>query len=258
MTFVLLMLIISIFVNLLMFIPAFIFKTDKLTDLSYAITFILLGVFGYSLSSKTIIQLGCLVMVILWALRLGIFLFIRINKIKKDSRFDGKRENFYKFLGFWLLQGITVFIILVPSIVMWNQDVNKINLISLFGVLVFLVGLFIESIADAQKYQFNAKKTKTWIDSGIWRMSRHPNYLGEIMIWVGIYLYVIPSLDWSLRLIALIGPVYIVMLLVFVSGIPILEKSGNKKWGDKKTYQEYKSNVPVLFPTLKSIYRIFK
>jgi len=258
MNFVLWMLIIALGINILMFIPAYIFKTDKLTDISYALTFVVVAFSGYIFSQKSIAQFILLILVIVWAIRLGAFLFIRINKNKKDSRFDNLRQNFYKFLGFWLLQGITVFLILVPGIIFWSQTKTIINWTSLFGIMIYIFGLFIESIADIQKYQFRNKKLKNWIDSGIWRISRHPNYLGEIIIWIGVYIYVIPSLEWNLKIIALIGPVYIAVLLIFVSGIPILEKSADKKWGNIKDYNKYKSVVPLLLPTFSSIKRILQ
>jgi steroid 5-alpha reductase family enzyme len=258
MDFILWMFIVSLAINVFMFIPAFIIKTDKLTDASYSVTFIVVAIFGYLFSSKSTAHLYCLLMIILWALRLGIFLLVRINKLKKDSRFDGMRENFYKFLGFWLLQGVTVFIILVPSILLWSSPSTKINVLSTFGIVIFIAGLFIELIADTQKFRFNKNKPKTWIDIGIWRISRHPNYLGEIILWIGVYLFVVPSLGLPQSLIALIGPAYIAVLLIFVSGIPLLEKSSEKKWGDKKEYQEYKSKVPTLIPTVSSIRRFFR
>jgi len=252
------MLIVSIVINLLMFFPAFIFKTDKLTDISYAITFILVALVGYTFSPKSIAQLFLLIIVIIWALRLGIFLFIRINKMRKDIRFDGIREKFFIFLRFWLLQGLTVFIISVPSILLWQRSATKINWLSILGIIVFIAGLLIESVADIQKYQFRNRNLKAWIDTGIWRACRHPNYLGEIMIWIGVYLFVTPSFNVALAVISLIGPIYITALLIFVSGIPLLEKSAEKKWGSEKDYREYKSKVPVLLPSFQSIRRIFR
>jgi steroid 5-alpha reductase family enzyme len=198
-------------------------------------------------------------LVLLWALRLGTFLFIRIRKLKKDARFDGMREKFFVFLRFWLLQGITVFIILVPSILLWHQTVTKIGWLAIVGVVVFGLGLLLEATADIQKYQFYThKKSDTWIDNGVWRISRHPNYLGEIMVWLGVYLFVVISLSTNQKLLALIGPIYITALLLFVSGIPLLEKSANKKWGAIKAYQTYKNKVPVLVPSFSSFRRILK
>ncbi len=258
MNFVLLIFVISVGINLLMFIPAFIYKTDKLTDISYAVTFIAVSLVGYIFSPKYLAQFIGLTLVLIWAFRLGIFLFIRINKIKKDSRFDGMREKFIKFLRFWLLQGITVFIILIPCVLLWSQNSTTFNSVSIIGVLVFIVGIILESVADFQKYQFKNQRLPNWIDVGVWRTSRHPNYLGEILIWIGVYLFCIPSLTFGQGILALIGPIYISVLLIFVSGVPLLEKSSDKKWSKEKAYQKYKSEVPVLLPSLSSIRRLNK
>ncbi|MFS8117880.1 MAG: DUF1295 domain-containing protein, partial [Microcoleus sp.] len=185
--------IVSMGINLLMFIPAFVYKTDKLTDISYSITFATLAIFGFSQSDQNNLDKLILILVLMWAIRLGSFLFIRINKIGKDVRFDGMREQFTRFLKFWLLQGATVFVVMLAALIGYEQNNSIIGPITLLGIVVFLSGLIIESIADAQKFGFNSqiKNKGHWIDVGIWRASRHPNYLGEIMVWLGIYLSVV-------------------------------------------------------------------
>jgi steroid 5-alpha reductase family enzyme len=233
-----------------MFIPAYFFKTDKLTDLSYAISFIVLILISFFSNSFTISKLILLAMVIFWSLRLGIFLFIRIRKMKKDSRFDDMRDKLFRFLGFWILQGVSVFIILIPSL--FFLDLNKTRACYL-GLGIWFIGLIIEATADIQKYKFKLdKKNKDkFIDIGIWKYSRHPNYFGEILCWVGVYVFVFLSFSISEKLIALIGPLFITTLLLFVSGIPLLEKYADKKWGKDKEYQEYKKNTNILIPWFK-------
>jgi steroid 5-alpha reductase family enzyme len=258
MEFALLMLAVAIGINLLMFVPAFIHKTDKLTDISYAVTFVVVAIFAYFSSAKSIEHTIALVLISLWALRLGTYLFIRISRIKKDPRFDDKRDDFVKFLMFWLLQGTTVFVVLLPSIFLWGQTNTISNWLTILGIVVFSLGLIIEAIADIQKSAFYKTKPTSWIDVGIWRISRHPNYLGEILIWVGVYLFVAPSLPQALQATALVGPLFITSLLLFVSGIPLLEKSSDKKWGSDKSYAEYKKQVPKLIPSLQSIGRLFQ
>jgi len=241
-----------------MFIPAFIYKTDKLTDISYSITFTALAIFGFYRSAHNNLDKLILILVLLWAIRLGGFLFIRINKIGKDVRFDGMREKFLPFLRFWLLQGATVFVVMLAALLGYTQKSPNINFISWVGVIVFLSGLLIEAIADAQKFRFNSniKNKGQWIDVGIWRSSRHPNYLGEMMVWSGMYLLVVPSLNTTELLIALLSPMYIIGLLLYVSGIPLLEKSAQKKWGNQKEFNQYRDEVPVLIPSIHSIKRI--
>jgi steroid 5-alpha reductase family enzyme len=238
--------------NLFMFVPAYLYKTDKLTDISYALSFIFLSGFAYIKSSTTGAHILLTLLVFWWALRLGAFLLYRVSKKGKDVRFDGMRENPLKFIRFWLLQGVTVFLVLIGVLLFMEVKSPKVNLLSIFGVIVFLCGLAIEAIADLQKWQFsqNIKNKGKWIEIGLWGRSRHPNYLGEMLVWIGIYLYILPSLTGNDWLIALISPAYIIILLMFVSGIPLLEKSADKKWGNEKGYKEYKKRVPKLIPKL--------
>jgi len=239
--------IISIMINLIMFIPAFIFKTDKLTDLSYSITFIVLILFTSLISEFSLLKLIVVLMITIWALRLGIFLFMRIRKMQKDKRFDGIRESFLRFIKFWILQGVVVFIILIPALFFIIGDASKVWWL---GLIIWVSGILIESTADFQKYFFKKdKKNKDkFISKGIWRYSRHPNYFGEICCWVGLYIFVLPSLSWSQAMIALLSPVTIILLLIFITGIPPLEKYADKKWGKLKEYKEYKKKTSILIP----------
>lgn len=247
---------ISIIINLLMFIPAYFYRTDKLTDISYAVTFVVCAFFGYLYSSMEFGHTLLLLFILIWSVRLGSFLLYRIRKVQKDSRFDKIRNNFYKFLGFWLLQGLTVFILLVPSLLLWDSTFD-LNTMSIIGLTIAVSGLLIESFADIQKYNFRTR-SKKWIDEGLWKASRHPNYLGEILVWIGVYLYCIGSFDLTQAIIALVGPLFIIIMLNFVSGIPLLEKASDKKWGKTTAYINYKKSVPVLIPSIKSISRLFK
>jgi len=252
---ILTLLAVSIIINLTMFVIAYYLKTDKLTDISYAVTFVVLAVSGLISANGTLPSTILTVMICIWALRLGIYLLQRIRKIGKDKRFDGRRENFWSFLGFWLLQGVTVWIVMLPSNLFFTNEPKNISVLSVVGIVVWLVGLAIETIADYQKYSFinDIKNKGKWIDIGIWKYSRHPNYFGEIMLWFGVYLFTLSGLNTVQSLIGLIGPLYIAVLLIFVSGVPLLEKSADKKWGDNKDYQDYKrrTSVLILLPRLK-------
>jgi steroid 5-alpha reductase family enzyme len=137
---------------------------------------------------------------------------------------------------------------------------TKLNALTWTGVAVFLAGLCIEAVADKQKFAFNSLKQNKgkWIDTGIWRASRHPNYLGEMLVWWGMFMVVLASLSGVNILWAALSPLYIMSLLLFVSGVPLLEKSADKKWGKDKAYKLYKNEVPVLVPTLESIKRAVK
>lgn len=251
----------SMGINTLMFIPAFIFKTDKLTDISYAVTFAFVASLAYWFSEQSLVHALLLFAIIAWSLRLGSFLLIRINKMGKDFRFDGRREKFWSFLSFWLLQGASVFVVLVASLLLFDTAEPVITWLSWVGFVVFASGLLLEAVADIQKFRFKfsgKKKRQEWIDEGVWRMSRHPNYLGEMMVWFGLYIFVLPSLSGLAVYSALVSPLYIIGLLLFVSGVPLLEKYADKKWGDEKNFQQYRKEVPLLMPTPSSIKRALK
>jgi steroid 5-alpha reductase family enzyme len=249
---------VAISINLFMFIPAFILKTDKITDISYAVTFAVVALAGYAQSTQTVFHKIILALVLMWSARLGTFLFIRINKMGKDVRFDGIRENFLKFLQFWLLQGATVFVVMLAALYGFSKDFSNVKLQLLTGAAVFITGLMFEATADAQKFKFNnnPKNKGQWIDVGVWRASRHPNYLGEMMVWTGMYLVAVGALSKSERIITLLSPVYIICLLLFVSGVPMLEKSAMLKWGKDKNYLKYKNQVPSVLPSLGSLKRM--
>jgi len=239
--------VIAMGINILMFIPAFIFRTDKLTDLSYGITFISLVIIAFFLNDLNVNKIILGSMVIIWGLRLGLFLFIRIGKMKKDRRFDERRENLIKLLSFWLLQGFTVFVIMIPSIFYLSGPAGKICYIGLF---IWAFGFIFETIADTQKFYFNENPDNKghFINVGLWSVSRHPNYFGEMLCWIGIYIFVALSMSPRELLINLVSPLYIILLLSFVSGIPLLEKYADKKWGKDGDYKEYKRQTSILIP----------
>ncbi|GAB4158148.1 MAG: DUF1295 domain-containing protein [Candidatus Dojkabacteria bacterium] len=243
---------IAIGFNLLLFLPAYLLKTDKLTDLSYSLTFILLALYGAYINKFDANYLPVTLLVLIWAIRLGSYLLIRISKTGKDKRFDQMRENFWDFGKFWLLQGVTVWIVMLPCLLFFKSQAPTFNWVSTIGLIIWILGISIEAIADWQKFQFknNPQNEGKWIASGLWKYSRHPNYLGEILLWLGVYLFVVPSLTGATILWGLIGPLYITLLLCFVSGIPLLEKSADKRWGNLSEYIKYKKETGVLFPKL--------
>lgn len=245
--------------NILVFIPAYLLKTDKLTDISYSLSFSALALLGFFVSSQKIIDRLALILVLVWAIRLGSFLFMRVNKKGKDSRFDAMRAKPWSFFRFWFFQGLTVFVVLLPGLLLWNHHGTASKFWAIAGEVIWATGLGLEWIADTQKYRFGlTNKSKTWIDTGIWRVSRHPNYLGEILVWAGFYIFLATALPGLDKILALASPAYISLVLLFFSGVPLLEKSADKKWGDNKDYREYKKAVPVLIPRPTSLRRLLK
>ena len=143
-----------------------------------------------------------------------------------------------------------MWVILLAALEAFQQTSVRITWLSLIGLAVWLTGVCLEATADMQKYHFssNLANKGRWIHAGVWSWSRHPNYFGEILTWVGVYLFVVQSLPLSSALVAILSPLYIAGLLLFVSGIPILEKGADKRWGAEPEYQDYKHRTSILIP----------
>ena len=240
----------------LAFIPAYLFQTEKFFDLTGSITYIsVIGVavcysrYSADLDARSILLAA---LVIIWALRLGTFLFGRIQKAGKDDRFDEIKPSFIRFLNFWTVQGLWVTFTAATALVGITTLTRKeIDLFAIVGFLVWVFGFAFEVIADSQKSRFNADPANKgkFIQTGLWSRSRHPNYFGEIVLWVGIAIIVIPVLQgW--QWVAMISPLFVILLLTRVSGVPLLEKKADKKWGGQEDYEAYKNNTPVLIPQL--------
>jgi len=107
-------------------------------------------------------------------------------------------------------------------------------------------------MADAQKSRFKADPGNRgkFIQSGLWSRSRHPNYFGEIVLWTGVMIIALPVLQgW--QWVALVSPLFVILLLTRVSGVPLLEKKADQAWGGQPEYEAYKKQTPVLIPRLK-------
>lgn len=238
--------------QIIFFIYAVINKTDKVTDLSYVLTFVIASIFAFykNIDNSSIYKIVLLLLISIWGIRLSIYLFRRILKTGRDKRFDDKRDNFFKFGSFWLLQAVSIFIILLPTTyTLLYPFKTNLNIISYIGLFISLLGILIESIADHQKFVFKSKDINKgkFINTGIWKYSRHPNYLGEILMWFGIYIYCSVYLN-SFAILTILSPIYITFLLVSVSGIPTLEKEYDRRYATDQKYLEYKDRTGVLFP----------
>lgn len=246
--------IIIFLIQLFFFVFAATFQTDKLTDLAYGITFVIVSIFFLILGpSAGIVPKILTLMITIWGLRLTGFLFIRILSIGKDSRFDKIRGNPVKFGGFWFLQTASIWIIILPTTILLSSNFTfNLNLLAMFGIIVWLVGFAVETISDQQKSLFrkNPENKGKFIQSGLWKYSRHPNYFGEILVWWGIFFTTLSFLrGWEYLAIA--SPLFISFLLIFVSGIPPLEKKADEMFGNNSEYQDYKSKTPILIPLPK-------
>ena len=238
----------------LVFIPAYWRQTEKFFDLTGSLTYISITTLALLLSAGLdgrAILVGALV--IIWAVRLGTFLFRRIQKAGKDDRFDEIKPSFIRFLNVWTIQGLWVTFTLAAALVtITTTNRKELDLFALVGFLVWVFGFGMEVIADYQKSRFNADPDNKgkFIQTGLWSRSRHPNYFGEIVLWMGVVIIALPVLQgW--QWVALISPVFVTLLLTRVSGVPLLEKKADQKWGGQADYEAYKKKTPVLIPRLK-------
>ena len=250
MTAILLSFAVSIAVNCAFFAVAAARRTDVVTDLSYSLTFALLAVILPFAGAGKPVQLATSLLVFVWAVRLGAYLFRRILRMKVDHRFDGMRDKPLRFARFWFLQAITVAVVMLPVSYFLDQEHPPgFGAWTVAGAAVWLAGLVIEAVADAQKSAFRAKEENRgrFVASGLWRYSRHPNYFGELLVWWGLFLFAVPALHGA-AFAVVIGPVFITVLLLFVSGIPLLERSADEKYGNDPAYREYRRRTSVLVP----------
>lgn len=240
--------------NMGMFLIAYKQQTDKLTDISYSLTFVALAAYAYKIGDNSW-QYSWLIlaMVLLWAVRLGGYLLYRVSITGKDKRFDEMRGSFTKFAGFWTLQAATVFVVALGYLTFYKAGYRPDGTALALGIAIWSIGFVIESVADIQKFRFiqNPKNKGKWIDSGIWRYSRHPNYFGEMLVWYGLWVAIASGLSAQNKLIAAISPLFIFTMLMFVSGVPLLEKAADKRWGKQKAYQTYKKQTSLLVPLPK-------
>ena len=240
------------------YIPAFIFKTEKFYDLTGSLTYITAISFAlYSTNTSQNLDLGSLIIgaaIIIWAVRLGSFLFMRIHKDKKDGRFDSIKTSFSQFFMTWTLQGMWVFICSSAALVaIANPTGVVINIVFFIGLALFLLGFAVEVIADNQKTKFRSipENKDQFINEGLWARSRHPNYFGEITLWTGITVMGIPTFE-GMNYLAIFSPIFSYLLLVYVSGVRMLEFRGQRKWGHLDEYNTYKKNTPKLIPKIFS------
>ena len=244
-------------VQWLAWIPASMAKTERFYDLTGGLTYLI--VVGFSLwagsqsEAPSLRELIVSLLVVIWALRLSSFLYFRIHRTGKDGRFDRLKTSPIRFLVPWTIQGLWVFLTMIVVIVINSQtgSAPALGIWDAVGLSIWLLGFSIEVVADNQKTVFNTESNNQgkWIDSGLWSYSRHPNYLGEILLWTGIACFGI-SCFTGLERVAWISPIFIYLLLTKLSGIPILDRRALEKWGDDVEYQKYRENTPALFPRL--------
>jgi len=249
------------------FIAAF-FRFDKVTDLAGGTNFVIVAVLVFLLGPVSEIPIDVTprqwyvtVAVLLWGIRLSGFLFYRILVTEEDKRFDGIREDLFKFGLFWCFQACWVWIVSLPVIFINAQDSRA----SLFAADYFFwtaaaVGLITEAVADNQKFAWRQRNLRAnvkepFIRHGLWALSRHPNYFGELLFWWSIFGTVSQSFLSPIGYYTLASPLFVSYLLLGASGMPILEFNANVRLGSNSDYLSYIRDTSPLIPMPPCLYR---
>tara|TARA_B100001057_G_scaffold464393_1_gene519543 strand:+ start:1274 stop:2179 length:906 start_codon:yes stop_codon:yes gene_type:complete len=251
----------SYFIHWIFFIHAYIFQTEHYFDATGSFTYISLSIILiinsiFNSDSEGVNPYTYLIgaMVIIWSLRLGTFLFKRVKDVGEDVRFVEMKKDFFWFFMTWTLSGLWVFLTYTAGLsamtsinIIENMSFNH-YVFMVIGFLLWVFGFVVEIIADNQKKLFreNSSNKGKFISSGLWSWSRHPNYFGEIILWLGVAIIAFPTMNGG-EFLGLISPIFVYVLLTKISGIPMLEKSSDKKWGTDENYLKYKNNTPILF-----------
>lgn len=238
----------------LWFLISLIVRRNDIADVAWGLGYIVLIAFFILTGPVSPLAKLVYLVVTFWGLRLAFHIGSRLIGKSEDFRYRQWREEwgstFYwrSYLQVYLLQGFLLVIIGMPLLVLAHADALAISTITWIGLVCWICGFFIQTVADRQLAHFvrNRQSKNEILDTGLWKYSRHPNYFGEIVMWWSIFVMTIPVPgSW----IGAIGPLVITFLLVCVSGVPLLEK----RYADHAGYQAYKARTSALIPWWPSL-----
>ena len=237
----------------LAFIPARLLQTESFYDLTGSLTYIAVTLAAVmTATAPSGAQWLIAAMILVWAGRLGSFLFRRIHAAGGDQRFDHIKVSTSRFFVAWTLQGAWVVMTSCAAVsAILSEQPPAFGAVFTIGAAMWITGFVIEVVADRQKSRFRADPANEgrFINTGLWARSRHPNYFGEILLWAGIAVMAIPYLSGA-QWVVMLSPLFVYSLLTRVSGIPTLVRRGQQLWGDDPAYQAYLSTTPPLVPRL--------
>ena len=237
--------------NWLVYVPSAVARTEHYYDLTGGLTYLSVTGLAVVLSQPLDLRSTLVVsMVSIWAIRLAGFLFVRVKRAGKDIRFDSVKTKPTTFLVWWTLQALWVLTTMAAALaIVTGGERVPMSWLGWIGFGVWLFGFSVEVVADAQKSFFknDTSNQGQFIQTGLWAWSRHPNYFGEIVLWTGVALMAVPVLvGWQYA--TLISPMFVSFLLMKMSGVPLLERKADERWGGQEDYEAYKAATPVLIP----------
>lgn len=232
----------------LWFIVSLIKKRNDIADIAWGLGFVLMAWLSFFLSGFSFNALIVNCLVTIWGIRLAWHIYHRNKNKPEDSRYLEWRKtwkNFYlrSYLQVFMLQGIFLFLISQPVIFINFAATSKLGILEIIGLIIWGLGFYFESTGDRQLKQFisNPANKGKLMNKGLWKYSRHPNYFGEVTQWWGIFVIAL-SIPGSF--FTIIGPLTITTLILFVSGIPLLEK----KYAGRPDWEEYKKRTSIFIP----------
>ena len=236
------------------FIPARLLQSERFYDLTGSLTYIAVTLGAISVApAPSGAQWLIAIMIFVWAGRLGSFLFRRIHTAGGDQRFDHIKISSSRFFVAWTLQGAWVVMTSCAALTaILSIEPTALGAVYVIGAVMWAAGFAIEVMADRQKSRFKADRANEgrFINTGLWARSRHPNYFGEILLWVGIAVMAIPYLSGT-QWVVMLSPLFVYALLTRISGIPTLVRRGQALCGDHPAYQDYLRSTPLLVPRLR-------
>jgi steroid 5-alpha reductase family enzyme len=234
----------------LWFLVALKLRRNDVADIAWGAGFVILAFAGQFLVAVISIRgLLVLALVTIWGLRLSLHIGLRNRGKSEDPRYRKWREEWgaharvRAFFQVFLFQGLLAVVILLPVTYILAHQGSDLTWLDALGATIWLVGFGFEAIGDLQLAQFknDPRNRGRFIASGLWKYTRHPNYFGEVTLWWGIWLIACSiSGGWK----TVFGPAAITLLILFVSGIPLLEK----KYEGNIEYKEYQRRTSAFFP----------
>lgn len=230
------------------FIVSVIKKRNDIADIAWGLGFVLMAWLSFFISGFSFRALLVNSLVTVWGLRLALHIYKRNKDKPEDSRYLEWRKtwkNFFlrSYLQVFLLQGVFLFLISLPVMIINHAASNNFGILDIIGFIVWAIGFYFETTGDKQLKEFiaNPSNKGKLMDKGLWQYSRHPNYFGEVAQWWGIFII---ALSISGSFFTIIGPLTITILILFVSGIPLLEN----KYKGRVDFEEYKKRTSMFIP----------